>query len=187
MSVAETVCPSVRGAWKIPVGVVLGASGAVSALLVTVPPAWLWAAARGPRIGPAIALALGVVAVLADFAGIRPLAVHRQVPQQWGHGRPVGLVAARYGLRLGLAPATILTTWLWWAGPTVSVSRGVASAVVTALTFVFMRTFTNVVVGLGVRDGMGMSRRIRTVAACDGFIRTLGAGVALFAAVVGVF
>ena len=158
---------------------ILGGSGIIGAMLPVVPVAIVWSAFDGPSMSLGWASLLLITAAIADLVGIRPLSVQRQVPQQWGHGRPVQVVALRYGFRLGFAPATILTTWLWWAGSAVSVTHGVFVAALFAAIFVLTRTMTNVLAALGVSDGGSMSRRMALVTRRDVFSRRAAAALAI--------
>ncbi len=44
-----------------------------------------------------------------------PLALRSQVPMEWGRIFSPTVVAGLYGLRLGVGPLTMLSTWLWWS------------------------------------------------------------------------
>lgn len=68
------------------------------------------------RARPVVAVALAALALGGDAARLRPPALHRQVPQAWGRLLEPEVVAVLYGARMGIGPATILRTWLWWAG-----------------------------------------------------------------------
>jgi hypothetical protein len=104
---------------------VLAVTGVVAnAPLVVV--AWAWSIGPRGRVGAALAATIALASVALDTARRpRPPAVHTQVPQWWGHRFGPWWAAARYGLRLGLGPATILNTWLWWAGVDVRGDLGV--------------------------------------------------------------
>lgn len=104
-----------------------------------------------------------VVAVALDRAGSRPLGVHRQVPQWWGHRYGPLAAAARYGPRLGVGPATILTTWLWWSGLALVAVAGMSWAGVGAVAFVVARIAAMALAVAGIRDGSAMARRMGRV------------------------
>ena len=129
--------------------------------------AWLWAR-HGPRLGAGVCAALALLAVALDVAERRmgrprPFAVHRQVPQGWGHRRGPWAAALRYGFRLGVGPATILNTWTWWAAVVSVVSFGPAWAFAGAVTFVGVRSVVTLGVVADVRDGVAMAGRSRRI------------------------
>lgn len=120
-----------------------------------------WPDRTGAAVLGAVATA---IALVADRLGIAALAVRRQVPQWWGHRHGPWLGAARYAPRLGLGPATILTSWVWWAGLVVGLD-GPASATAFGISYVLVRSSTTVLLGSGVGDGVAMATRLRTVQA----------------------
>jgi hypothetical protein len=159
------VLPSVRGRRRHFTAAVLLAALAVGALGSFL--AAHLAAALAARFGglqvtdrPRVAATAVALALLADVAGLRPPAVHRQVPQGWGHRYGPVAAAARYGLRLGVGPATILTTWLWWSTFAIVVVSGRRVAVISALCFAGSRFLTMWSVAWRVDDGVHMAKRI---------------------------
>src|SRR5690606_3121341 len=48
------------------------------------------------------------------WSAFKPWAVGRQVPREWGIIFPPEAVSVLYGLRLGIAPLTIVASWTWW-------------------------------------------------------------------------
>ena len=117
---------------------------------------------------------LALVAVLGDLAyrrGVRiarPLAIFRQVPRAFGHSAGPWWAACRYGLRMGIGPATILTSWSWWAGFVITVVSGPVGAVIGAVTFAVSRTITMALAVSNIADGEAMAHRGRTLETLTG-------------------
>jgi hypothetical protein len=154
LSVTETVVPSVRGVQRsIVAGILVGsgvAAAAVVAFALGVVLTPLAAALPDGAPGAVVPALLGA-ALLADLAHLRsgrprPLAVGRQVPVEWGRVFPPALTAALYGARLGVGPATILSTWQWWAVAVGAGLLGVWHAVAVGIVFAAVRL--GVVVGV---------------------------------------
>lgn len=139
--------------------VAIGAAPAIAAPLA------LGGAARSAWTEPsAMVGAVAVVASLGlDAAGVTPVSVRRQVPQPWGHRRGPWLGALRYAPRLGFGPATILTSWLWWAGLLVGALGGTAAAIGFGASYVLIRSVATVVIGSGVREGVAMAHRMARI------------------------
>lgn len=146
---AGTVLLPVRGRRRVE---------ALGALLIS-------GSATGAAIGALSGLALGwlpapstvavVVVVVAAAAldiahrwGLRALDIGRQVPLAWGRLFSPTTSAVLYGARLGVGPATILTSWTWWAaivlgglaGPLVGASVGVLFHVSRVVTMIAATT-----------------------------------------------
>ncbi len=141
---------------------------------------------------PLWAVALTGTAVGGDLAKVRPLAVHRQVPQWWGHRYGPFAAAARYGLRMGVGPATLLNTWLWWAGFALGAMSGPAWAMASGAGFALSRVLSMNFAVVGVRDGTTMAKRMASIVRRRHHIRRLGhvislavAGAAATTAVLG--
>ena len=97
---------------------------------------------------------------LAAWGRPKPWATRTQVPQWWGHKFGPWWGSARYGLRLGLGPATILNSWLWWGALLVTIgSPGFLLFGISV--FVVVRTLTTLAVSWGVRSGEEMAQRAR--------------------------
>ncbi|MGH1503307.1 MAG: hypothetical protein ACRBI6_07115 [Acidimicrobiales bacterium] len=102
-------------------------------------------------------VAAGLAAALAmDLVGQRlgrplPWTIGRQVPVEWSRWFDPRLVAVLYGARLGVAPLTILGTWVWWAVLALSATRGAVDAALVGAAFGVTRTVTTL--GLGVVGG----------------------------------
>ena len=92
----------------------------------------------------------------------KPPAIRSQVPQWWGHRFGPWIGSARYGLRLGLGPATMLNSWLWWGGLIMMFRSPSALAVGTA-SFVVVRTLTTLSVSWGVASGSAMAIRAKAL------------------------
>ncbi len=125
-------------------------------------------AALGLGIGPmsaGVAGAGGLVAVGLDIFVVnrsrwaRPLAVHRQVPRDYGHRLGPWRAAARYGLRMGFGPATILVSWAWWVAFVVAAMAGFGWIVGGSLAFALIRALSMYASSAGVRSGTEMAER----------------------------
>jgi hypothetical protein len=93
--------------------------------------------------------------------GLRPLSVNRQVPQSWGHEHGPWKAALRYGMRLGVGPATMLNTWTWWAGAVLAAITSVTVSLVFATIFVCIRTFLTLAVPGSPQNGIELSARMQ--------------------------
>ncbi len=150
-----------------------GAAVAGASAVAVVVSALLTRAAVGPlSIWASGVLALASVAGdLANRRGVRifrPLAVFRQVPRFFGHSAGPWWAAARYGVRMGVGPATILASWSWWAGFVMTVAGGPVGAVVGATAFAVGRTITMALAVSGVEDGVAMAKRARRLDSLSG-------------------
>lgn len=128
-------------------------------------------------VGSLAAPILVLLAVTLDLFGVPVLDVGRQVPQAWGHRHGPMAAATRYGLRLGVAPSTILSTWLWWAGFVAASLGSWGLAVIGAAIFAFARFLTMVAVAGGTHDGVAMARRMGRWRALERPIRGIGLGM----------
>jgi hypothetical protein len=115
------------------------------------------------RLWAAIAVGATLLAAAADWTGVRPLALNRQVPSLWGHQHGPWLAALRYGPRLGLGPATILTSWTWWSALVCAAVVSPLIVLVTGGSYVVVRALSIIAVGSGVRDGVEMAKRMAKV------------------------
>lgn len=129
-----------------------------------------------------IAALLATLALLADVAGLRALAVGRQVPQAWGRLFGPRLTATLYGARLGVGPLTILSTWTWWAALLIGASLGPWLSAATGAAFAVTRTATTLVAAGGIATGDGMRRRMHALAAAEPAITWATAAVVALAA-----
>lgn len=102
-----------------------------------------------PASGPVAAVAVAAAAV-ADLARITPPSIRRQVPQVWGRILDPHVTAVLYGARLGIGPATMLSTWLWWAATLVGASLGMGPSALVGVVFATSRTIVHVVVAARV-------------------------------------
>jgi len=134
--------PSVRGRDRLLVALILIGSGALSGGLVG------FAAGLAGQLVPSVTLrSIGVLvtfALVLDLVGsrvpaIRPVAVGRQVPVEWGRLFSAPVVAVLYGARLGVGPLTILSTWLWWAATLGAATLSVGASVTVGTLFGFVR------------------------------------------------
>lgn len=155
--------PSVRRALLPVLALILVVTGMVAnAPMVVLALSWSAGPARRPT--PVVAVVLALTSIVLDrlrrsTGRLRPPAVHTQVPQWWGRRYGPWWAAARYGLRLGIGPATILNTWMWWAGVFIAVFSGPAWAVSATASFVCVRTIVMIGATFGPRDGVSMARR----------------------------
>jgi hypothetical protein len=172
------VLPSVRGLRRLLTIAALLLTGAATAIVVG-----LAGSGVADRLLPArsnrslLAALAAAFCVLLDVVWVRtghprPLAVHRQVPQPFGHRYGSFAAALRYGPRLGVGPATILTSWLWWAAFLSASIVGRWPAIVGALAFALVRVLTMFLIASGVDDGQHMARRMRGLAAYERLVRT---------------
>jgi hypothetical protein len=129
------VTPSVGGRERFVVGSLLALSSAVTGALTGFAAGVVWTVATLPELGRGAAAAVVVAAAAADLLGIRPPSSGRQVPREWSRVFPLRTVAVLYGSRLGVAPLTILNTWMWWAALVVGASLGPWTSVLVGLTF----------------------------------------------------
>ena len=141
-SIAETVTHTVAGWRRFRVRTILLLATTFSAATFGFG-AGLLMMAIDPGTPPVLWLAAAsLIALVADELGRRwrpfkPLAVGKQVPREWGIVFSPEVVSVLYGLRLGIAPLTILASWIWWVaiigaafhGPWFSALVGVAFAV----------------------------------------------------------
>lgn len=151
-----------RGRQRVVTKIVLLTALLVGALFTAGVPAWCvrqFSMSASLRVG--IGLIVGGFAVAFELGGLRPLAVHRQVPQWWGHRYGPVAAAARYGLRLGSGPATILTTWLWWLGWAAGVLGGVGPTIAAAIGFSLARFTTMAVMAWGSPSGTEIAQRVQ--------------------------
>jgi hypothetical protein len=188
LSVAETVCPSVRGAEGIRVAAVLAGSGVATAALVGLAAGVGWEGLGLGALSPSAAGALALVAAAGDVAArrfrwARPVAVGRQVPQLWGRLFGARVAALLYGARLGVGPLTILTSWAWWAALVVGASLGPWPSAAVGAGFALVRAAVTLVAATGVATGDAMRRRTARVLAADGLVAW--SSVALLVGVAG--
>jgi hypothetical protein len=114
-----------------------GASGALAGFVLGVG----WAVARLPGASKPLAALVVAVAVGFDVMGLpRPLCSGRQVPRSWARLLPLRIAALLYGARLGVGPATILPTWLWWAAALLGAATGPGWSTATGAAFGLART-----------------------------------------------
>ena len=172
---AETVTPSVRGAQRIRVVLLLALAGAATG-------GGVGAALGALPLPDAPLVPVVLAAVTLDAIGRpAPLAVRSQVPQLWGRILSPETAAVLYGARLGVGPLTILTSWLWWAALVVGVTRGPLVGAATGVAFHLARVAAMLVATAGV--GSAMSGRIAGVRRREGLVRvlTLAGALALLA------
>lgn len=95
------------------------------------------------RVFTAIAVLVlaGGVADLSKLAvgAPTPLARRSQVPMEWGRIFSPPVVAGLYGLRLGVGPLTMLSTWLWWSAWVGASLIGPGAGAITGATFGVVR------------------------------------------------
>jgi hypothetical protein len=118
-SIAETVTHTVAGTRRLRVRTILLLATAFSASVFGFGVGLLGMLAGPLRLSPLLLGGLALLALVADEIGrrwrpLKPLAVGRQVPREWGIVFSPEVVSVLYGLRLGIAPLTILASWVWW-------------------------------------------------------------------------
>jgi hypothetical protein len=146
-SIAETVTRTVSGVRRLRVRLLLLTATTFSATVFGFAVGLFGSIFHPHHLSPVLLGALAGVALIADEVGrrwrfLKPLAVGRQVPREWGIVFPAEIVSVLYGLRLGIAPLTILASWIWWVaivagafyGPWLSAFIGTTFAVVRIVT-----------------------------------------------------
>lgn len=182
----ETLAPSVRRQLRPILAAVLVSTGllanlpllALSFLFRRVARDWALLSSWAIYVVATAALLDGVLTLRGQP---NPPAVRSQVPQWWGHRFGPWWGSARYGLRLGLGPATMLNSWLWWAGLTVTLGSP-WSLLVGFSSFVMVRTLTMFAVSWRVSSGSEMAKRAKLLDAATKPFRYGVACVALCAA-----
>lgn len=106
--------------------------------------------------------ALGLTVAFEVFR-IPTLAINRQVPQWWGHRYGALAASGRYGLRMGIGPATILTSWFWWTGAVIGATTSTRLSVSCAVLFAATRFATMLAIAWQNPSGVEMAMRIRRV------------------------
>lgn len=104
-----------------------------------------------------------LAAVVLDAAAARwrrlgALCLRRQVPRLWSALFAPPVTAFLYGARLGVAPLTILPTWMWWAATIIGASGGPGTGAAVGATFGATRLAT--IIGASVTAEGSMSARI---------------------------
>jgi hypothetical protein len=147
----------VRGRRKAVVAALLAGSATATGALLGFAVGVAWAVSGLPALARPAVIGLVLAAVALDLAGRwawapRPPAVGRQVPREWSRLFSPPTVAVLYGARLGVGPATILPTWLWWAALVVAASAGVWTSVAAGAAFGLVRTLLMVALAEWVRQ-----------------------------------
>lgn len=132
--------------------------------------AFRWVGLRSVRVAAVVVLLGGAL----DAARVRPLDAHRQVPQAWGHRHGPMLAAARYGVRLGVGPATILASWLWWSTFVIGCWSAWGVATTAAVAFALARFAVMFAIATGSTDGVAMAHRMSLWRAAEGRVRRIG-------------
>lgn len=97
----------------------------------------------------------GVALDLAALATGRPAppAIGRQVPREWIDCFSPTVVAVLFGARLGVGPATILSTWTWWSVTVAAGLVGLGEAVAVGASFGLARAVVTVFGSLIIEAG----------------------------------
>ncbi len=82
-----------------------------------------------------------------------PPAVGRQVPREWIDYFAPTTVALLFGARLGVGPATILSTWTWWSMTLAAGLVGLGPAVAAGAAFGLVRIAATVATSVMVEAG----------------------------------
>jgi hypothetical protein len=175
----------VGGRRKALVAALLVGSAATTGALVGFAAGVAWAVARLPGIGRAGAVGLVAGALVLDLVArrtgrLRPPSVGRQVPREWSRLFSPPTVAVLYGGRLGVGPATILPTWLWWVLLVLAASAGVGTSVAAGAVFGAVRTV--VMIGLAEWARHRMAPRMARLRAAEPAALAVLAPLALAAA-----
>lgn len=135
---AETTLSSVRGRLRTQLFFILLLSATASGALV----GFVGGVALAPlRVDSTnVIVALLLIALVGDLSNQytgrpRPVTLGTQVPREWRELLDPKVVAGLYGLRLGIGPATILSTWMWWAGALAAGLAGVWMSVMFGALF----------------------------------------------------
>ena len=168
---AETIVPSVRGRQRGQVvaaltGSAVAAGAAVGTLVgvALIPVRWglQSVASGGAETGTGLAgeqwfavviVAIVVAGVALDALALAtgrpaPLAVGKQVPRAWIDYFSPTTVAVLFGTRLGIGPATILSTWTWWSVTVAAGLLGLGPAVAAGAVFGLVRSLTTILSSL---------------------------------------
>ena len=136
-----------------------------------------FAVVSGFQLGATVLVAATVAELGWTFEGRpRPWAVNRQVPQSWGHQQGPWKAALRYGPRLAIGPATILTSWAWWAGISAAACAGGRAWLWFTLVFVVTRSVNTVALAGNPSDGIEMAERMARIRKADTAARYLSLG-----------
>jgi hypothetical protein len=135
-----------------------------------------------------------VLGVFVEFSWVRfrllrPLSVNRQVPQSWGHEHGPWKAALRYGPRLGVGPATILTSWTWWFGFFFAAGSGPYACIAFSLAFVFVRSALTIVIPGNPANGLDLAHTMSRFRCRESTMKWSGAvvlGIAAGLALLGV-
>jgi hypothetical protein len=189
--VGETLAPSVRRQLRPVLGLVLISTGfAANVPLICLALVTDRLVSLAGWSSGLVAAVTGGGAALDTFliwrGKPRPWAVRSQVPQWWGHSFGPWWGSARYGLRLGFGPATLLNSWLWWAGVVVLFPFPLGLTAGLSV-FVTIRTLTILAASWGISSGHAMARRAKVLDSATATVRygavlaVLGAAIASLA------
>lgn len=180
LSVAETTYLPVRGVRRAMVLAFLVVAGAMTGGGLGALLGWAWVSLRLPQASPFVVFALVMAALALDLLKVRPLAVGRQLPTAWGRIFGPEGASLLYGARLGIAPATILMTWLWYAATIVAMTEGPLVGAVTGVVFQVARIATICIAVSGASDAV--PQRMTLIQRSRGFV---AAGLGLMAGLIG--
>ncbi len=137
---------------------------------------------RGALVGLTAIVVGGLDTALLFWNRPRPWSMRSQVPRLWGHESGPWLAATRYGLRLGLGPATILNSWMWWGATFAAASLPGGwlrpHAMAACMMFVVARSTLTVLMSSGVHTGTQMATRMRVVSSYEQKVRVTVAALA---------
>jgi hypothetical protein len=147
-SIAETVTHTVSGWRRLRVRLILLSSVTFSAAVFGFFVGLFGLLFHPSHLSPILLAGLAIAALVFDEAGRRwkafkPLAVGKQVPREWGIIFSPEAVSVLYGLRLGIAPLTILASWVWWVAIIAGAFYGPWFSALIGVTFAVSRVFTS--------------------------------------------
>lgn len=171
---------------RIQVLTLLALTGATAGALVGALVGLVWQLLPFPTATTTLALAVVAAVGVAEVIGRwRPLAVRRQVPQLWGRIFGPRTVAVLYGTRLGVGPATILPTWLWWGAIVLGAACGPWTGAAAGAVFAVTRTIVTHGAVAGAGTGEAMSQRISRLRAAERPVTIVVVAAVLALAVIG--
>jgi hypothetical protein len=178
-SIAETVTHTVSGWRRFSVRLILLSATTFSAATFGFAVGLVALIFEPDRLPALVIAGAAVVALVADEIGrhwrpFKPLAVGRQVPREWGIVFSPEVVSVLYGLRLGIAPLTILASWVWWVAIIAAAFYGPWFSALVGATFGISRIVVSELSTAGTNSN-SMASRMGKVRAVERPLRVAGA------------